>query len=57
LLPVSAGQPLPGVRLLQGVAGSRKYPQRVRCNRFPPMLAMFLIWGEALWSSAWKITG
>ncbi len=40
--PLIAEQPLPGERLLQAgkFAGSRKYGQRVRCIRLPPMVAM-----------------
>src|SRR5882757_3944614 len=57
LAPETAGQPLPGCRLLQGMATSRKYVQRVRCNRFPPMLAMFRSCWEALSSKAREITG
>jgi hypothetical protein len=30
LLPLIAGQPVPGSRLLQGIAVSRKYMHRVR---------------------------
>src|SRR6267378_4247419 len=40
LLPVMAGQPLPGARLLQGIAVSRKYMQRVRCSRLPAVVAI-----------------
>src|SRR5882757_7746136 len=57
LAPETAGQPLPGCRLLHGMATSRKYVQRVRCNRFPPMLAMFRSCWEALSSKAREITG
>src|SRR5882724_1329799 len=38
--PVMAGQPLPGWRLLQGMAVSRKYTQRVRWRRLPAVVAM-----------------
>ena len=55
--PEIAGQPLPGCRLLHGVATSRKYVQRVRCNRLPPMLAMFRSCWEALSSKAREIIG
>jgi len=40
LLPVMAGQPVPGSRLLQGMAVSRKYTQRVRWSRLPAVVAM-----------------
>src|SRR2546426_9843501 len=40
LLPVMAGQPVPGSRLLQGMAVSRKYTHRVRCSRLPAVGAM-----------------
>jgi hypothetical protein len=55
--PVIAGQPLPGSRRLHGIATSRKYPHRVRCIRFPPMLAMLRSCCDALASSAREITG
>src|SRR5438552_19152826 len=35
LAPVMAGQPVPGSRLLHGIAVSRKYMQRVRWSRLP----------------------
>src|SRR6201991_273713 len=57
LAPEIAGQPLPGCRLLHGMATSRKYVHRVRCIRFPPMLAMFRSCWEALSSKAREITG
>jgi len=41
LAPSIAEQPVPGSRLLQGVAVSRKYTQRVRCSRLPAVVAMF----------------
>src|SRR4030088_1330902 len=41
LLPVMAGQPVPGSRLLQGIAVSRKYMHRVRWSRLPAVVAMF----------------
>jgi len=47
LLPVMAGHPVPGSRLLQGMAVSRKYGQRVRCNRFPAPVAMLRMCGDA----------
>src|ERR1700674_4503800 len=40
LLPVMAGQPVPGSRLLQGIAVSRKYMHRVRCSRLPDVVAI-----------------
>src|ERR1700751_2920922 len=40
LLPVIAGQPVPGSRLLQGMAVSRKYTQRVRWSKLPAVVAM-----------------
>src|SRR5437016_12640824 len=40
LLPVMAGQPVPGSRLLNGLAGSRKYMHRVRCRELPAVVAM-----------------
>ena len=40
LKPPIAEQPEPGSRLLQGVAVSRKYGQRVRCRMLPPIVAM-----------------
>ena len=35
-----AGQPVPGSRLLQGIAVSRKYTHRVRWSRLPAVVAM-----------------
>src|SRR5260370_32953037 len=40
LLPVMAGQPVPGSRLLQGIAVSRKYMHRVRWSRLPAVVAI-----------------
>src|SRR3977135_2807606 len=40
LLPVMAGQPVPGSRLLQGIALSPKYAQRVRWSRLPAVVAI-----------------
>src|SRR5438477_9551683 len=40
LLPVMAGQPVPGSRLLQGIAVSRKYMHRVLWSRLPAVVAM-----------------
>src|SRR5262245_15898135 len=47
LLPVIAGQPVPGSRLLQGMAVSRKYTQRVRWSRLPAVVAMLRSWADA----------
>src|SRR5262245_35453185 len=47
LLPVIAGQPVPGSRLLQGMAVSRKYTQRVRWSKLPAVVAMLRSWGDA----------
>src|SRR5882724_1500562 len=52
LNPVMAGQPLPGVRLLQGMAVSRKYTQRVRCRRLPAVVAMLRSCADAPWRIA-----
>src|SRR6266404_9338090 len=40
LLPVMAGQPVPGWRLLQGMAVSRKYTHRVRWTKLPAVVAI-----------------
>src|SRR5258706_14726028 len=45
LLPVMAGQPLPGSRLLQGMAVSRKYMHRVGWSKLTAGFAL-------LWSAA-----
>src|SRR5207302_11300021 len=47
LLPVMAGQPVPGSRLLQGIAVSRKYTQRVRWRRLPAVVAILRSCAEA----------
>jgi hypothetical protein len=47
LAPVIAGQPVPGSRLLQGMAVSRKYTHRVRCRRLPAVVAMLRNWADA----------
>src|SRR6202162_5218186 len=47
LLPVIAGQPVLGSRLLQGIAVSRKYMQRVRWSRLPAVVAILRSWAEA----------
>src|ERR1700726_3412050 len=40
LLPVIAAQPVPGSRLLHGIAVSRKYMHRVRWSRLPAVVAI-----------------
>ena len=58
LSPSRAEQPLPGSRLLHGVqVSSRKYGQRVRCIRLPPIDAALRSCGEALASSACAMAG
>ena len=57
LMPVIAPQPEPGSRLLQGMATSRKYMQRVRCSRFPPVVALLRSWADAPDNSASESTG
>src|SRR5260370_26283471 len=47
LLPVMAEQPVPGSRLLQGMAVSRKYMHRVRCSRLPAVGAILRSCAEA----------
>src|ERR1700686_4888361 len=47
LLPVMAGQPVPGSRLLQGIAVSRKYMHRVRWSRLPAVVAILRSCGDA----------
>src|SRR6476660_7699680 len=47
LLPVMAGQPVPGSRLLQGIAVSRKYMHRVRWSRLPAVVAILRSWADA----------
>src|SRR5215470_19335380 len=47
LVPVIAGQPVPGSRLLQGMAVWRKYTHRVRWRRLPAVVAMLRSWAEA----------
>src|ERR671927_1882176 len=56
LLPVIAGQPVPGSRLLQGMAVSRKYMHLVRCSRFPAVVAMLRSWADAPERSACERT-
>ena len=57
LKPSSASQPLPGARLLQRQRVSRKYAQRVRWSRLPPIVAALRIWPEAPLSSACASAG
>src|SRR5260370_36320582 len=47
LLPVMAEQPVPGSRLLQGMAVSREYMHRVRCSRLPAVVAILRSCAEA----------
>jgi hypothetical protein len=47
LSPSIAEHPAPGVLLLHAIAVLRKYMHRVRCSRFPPVVAMFLNCAEA----------
>src|SRR4029453_16664142 len=56
LAPVIAGHPLPGSRLLHGMAVSRKYTHRVRCSRLPAVVAMLRSWADAPLRSAWDRT-
>ena len=56
-MPVRAGQPDPACRLLHGLLTSWKYRHRVRCNRFPPTVAMFRSCPDAPESNAWDSTG
>src|SRR5882724_1216708 len=56
LLPVMGEQPLPGSRLLQGMAVSRKYMQRVRCSRLPAVVAKLRSWADAPDSRACEST-
>src|SRR5438477_5463051 len=56
--PSMAEQPLPGFRLLHGVqVSSRKYGQRVRCIKFPPIDAALRSCGDALARSACAMAG
>src|SRR5207249_1934537 len=57
LAPVMAGQPVPGSRLLHGIAVSRKYMQRVRWSRLPAVVAMLRSWAEAALRRACERTG
>src|ERR687895_642305 len=47
LAPVIAAHPVPGSRLLHGIAVSRKYTQRVRCRRLPAVVAILRSCAEA----------
>src|SRR3954471_10536009 len=55
--PVMAGQPVPGSRLLQGMAVSRKYMHRVRWSRLPAVVAMLRSWADAPLRMACDSTG
>src|SRR5216683_6454331 len=57
LAPVMAGHPVPGSRLLQGMAVSRKYMQRVRWSRLPAVVAILRNWAEAPLRRACESTG
>src|SRR3954453_6497155 len=57
LNPSSAAQPDPGSRLLHGEMPSRRYAQRVRWRRLPPIEAMFRSCSEALSSNAREMAG
>src|SRR5258706_4704092 len=56
LLPVIAGQPVPGSRLLQGMAVSRKYTHRVRCRRLPAVVALLRGLAHAPTGNARRLT-
>ena len=55
--PPRASHPAPGWRLLQALAGSWKYAQRVRCSRLPPTVAALRNCAEAPDSSASATAG
>jgi hypothetical protein len=57
LSPSSAAQPDPGSRLLHGDTPSRRYAQRVRWRRLPPIEAMFRSCSDALCSNAREMAG
>jgi hypothetical protein len=57
LRPSSAAQPEPGSRLLHGETPSRKYEQRTRWRRLPPIEAMLRSCCEAPRSSACETAG
>src|SRR5260370_42519558 len=57
LLPAIAGHPVPGSRLLHGIAVSRKYMHRVRWRRFPAVVAMLRSCADAPWRRACDSTG
>ena len=57
LRPSMAAQPDPGARRLQAADTSRKYRQRGRCIRLPPIEAMLRICADADNSNACAITG
>jgi len=56
LVPPIAEHPVPGSRLLQGRAVSRKYTHRVRWSRLPAVVAIFRICAEAPERTAWDRT-
>src|ERR1700726_2320822 len=56
LAPLIAGHPLPGSRLLHGIAVSRKYMHRVRWSRLPAVVAMLRSCAEAPESNACEST-
>src|SRR5437588_11892918 len=52
LLPEVAGQPVPGSRLLQGMAVSRELTPRVRWGEVPAVVAMLRTWADGQAGSA-----
>ena len=54
--PPTAEQPEPGSRLLHGIAVLRKYMQRVRWSRLPPVVATLRSCADAPESSASEST-
>jgi len=52
-----AEHPVPGARLLQAIAMSRKYGQRVRCMMLPASVAMLRSCPDAASRSDWLTTG
>src|SRR5438093_5559650 len=56
LAPVIAGHPVPGSRLLQGMAVSRKYTHRVRCRRLAAVVVVFRRWDDESERRAWEGT-
>ena len=55
--PSRAAQPTPGCRLLHAFVTSTKYRQRVRCSRFPPIVARLRSCPDAPDSSARATAG